>query len=275
MNMRAAAGLVMTISAAMGFAAAALAQSELTVAQIVEKNASARGGIEAWQKIQTMAWVGHVESAKLHGRNIPFLLEQQRPNRTRFEVVATNQKSVRAYDGTRGWKLRPGSNGIPELQPYTPDELDFARGAQAIDGPLMHDVALGGVVTLGQVGEIEGHSAYPLDIQLPSGTHHRVWVDAETFLELRYEREIRNSQGQYAVTAVSYRDYHSFEGLQMPVVIESSDAAAGSVNKMVIERVALNPPLDKQQFAEPRVVMPHHHGVVVDTRESAAAEPSN
>ena len=273
--MRSAAGFAMALAAGMALTITAWAQSGLTAAQIVEKNASARGGIEAWQKIQTMAWVGHIESAKLLGRNIPFLLEQQRPNRTRFEVVATSQKSVRAYDGARGWKLRPGSNGIPELQPYTPDELDFARGAQAIDGPLMHDVALGGVVTVGEVGEIDGHRAYALDIQLPSGTHHRVWVDAETFLELRYEREFRNSQGRYAVTAVSYRDYHSFEGLQMPVVIESSDAAAGSVNKMVIERVALNPPLDKQQFAEPRVVMPHHHGVVVDARQPAAAEPSN
>jgi len=28
----------------------------LTAAQIVEKNAAARGGLEAWRKIQTMSW---------------------------------------------------------------------------------------------------------------------------------------------------------------------------------------------------------------------------
>ncbi len=30
----------------------------LTAAQIVEKNVAARGGLDAWRKIQTMAWVG-------------------------------------------------------------------------------------------------------------------------------------------------------------------------------------------------------------------------
>ena len=101
--MRTASGSVLVVAAAMALAITAAAQSELTAAQIVEKNASARGGVEAWQKIQTMAWVGHVESAKVPGKNIPFLLEQQRPNRTRFEVAAENQKAVRAYDGRKGW----------------------------------------------------------------------------------------------------------------------------------------------------------------------------
>jgi outer membrane lipoprotein-sorting protein len=275
MNMRVAARSLLAFATAMALAVVASAQSELTAAQIVEKNANARGGVEAWQKIQTMAWVGHVESAKAPGKNIPFLLEQQRPNRTRFEIAAENQKAIRAYDGRKGWKLRPGSNGIPELKPYTPDELSFARGAQAIDGPLMDDVAQGSVVTLGGVDEIGGHRAYALDVRIPSGAHHRIWVDAETFLEVKYEREYRNAQGQNAATVVYYRDYHAFDGLQMPVVIESSAATSAEVHKMVIERVALNPPLDEQLFEAPRVVVPRHHGVTVDTREPQSAEPIN
>ncbi len=275
MNGRAAAGFVTGFVAAMAVATTALAHSELTVAQIIEKNASARGGLEGWHKIQTMAWVGHVESAKFPGKNIPFLLEQQRPNRTRFEIAAENQKSIRAYDGRKGWKLRPGSNGIPELRAFTADELSFARGAQVIGGPLMEDVAQGGAVTLRGVDALDGHRAYALNVQLPSGTHHRVWVDTQSFLEVKYEREFRDSQGQNAVTAVYYRNYHSFDGLLMPVVIESSAAAAVDTNKMVIERVALNPPLDGQIFEAPRVVVPKHHGVSVDTRDPQSAEPFN
>jgi hypothetical protein len=241
---------------------------ELTAAQVVEKNAAARGGAEAWAKIHTMAWVGHVESAKLAGQHLPFLLEQQRPRSTRFEIIAQNQKSIRAYDGAQGWKLRPGSNGVPELQPYTPEELNFARDAQAVDGPLMDDVAQGGVVILGGVDAVEGRSAYLLNIRLPSGVGHRVWVDARDFLELRYEREFRNAQGQNATTAVLYRDYRDFEGLQMPTVIESGAAGANDSSRMVIERVALNPPLDEKTFTQPNVPQAHrHHGVTVDMRE--------
>jgi hypothetical protein len=240
---------------------------ELSAAQVVAKNAAARGGAEAWGKIQTMAWVGHVETANVPGQSMPFMLEQQRPHSTRFELIAQNQKSIRAYDGTQGWKLRPGSNGMPELQPYTPDELNFARGAQAVDGPLMEDVAQGAVVTFGGVDAVEGRSAYLLNIQLPTGARHRVWVDAQSFLELKYEREFRNAQGRNAVTAVLYRDYHDFQGLQMPTVIEFGAAGAGDASRMVIERVALNPPLDEKTFAQPNVPQVRRHGgVIVDTR---------
>src|ERR1700730_13192786 len=45
---------------------------DITAAQIIEKNAAARGGVDAWSKIQTMAWAGHVESPEIPGRNMPF-----------------------------------------------------------------------------------------------------------------------------------------------------------------------------------------------------------
>jgi hypothetical protein len=266
---RLAAG-ILALSLGMTLTAAAATAPGLTAAQIIDKNAAARGGVAAWRKIRSMAWVGHVESAKVPGQNMPFLLEQKRPNSTRFEIVAQNQKSVRAYDGSSGWKLRPGGSGIPEAQTYTPDELNFARGAQAIDGPLMEDVAAGGDVTLGGIEEVDGHKAHVLKVRLPSGAQHRVWVDAETFLELKYEREFRNAQGRNAVTAMFYRDYHDFQGLQIPVVIESGSASGKDSSKMVIERVALNPPLDEQLFARPNLPVRRHRGVTVDTRGAAA-----
>lgn len=257
---------LLTLALVTAQAGAAEPPPELTAAQVVAKNAAARGGAEAWSKVQTMAWVGHIESAKVPGQSMPFLLEQQRPHSTRFELIAQNQKSIRAYDGSQGWKLRPGSNGMPELQPFSPEELNFARGAQAVDGPLMEDVAQGGVVTFGGVDAVDGRSAYLLNIQLPNGARHRVWVDTQSFLELKYEREFRNGKGGNTLTAVLYRDYHDFEGLQMPTVIEFGAVEAGDASRMVIERIALNPPLDEKTFARPDVPQPRHRGVIVDTR---------
>ena len=258
---------LLTLLLAPALAGAAEAKPGLTAAQVVARNAAARGGAEAWKKIQTMAWVGHVESANAPGQPMPFLLEQQRPRSTRFELVMQNQKSIRAYDGVQGWKLRPGSNGLPDLQPYTAEELSFARDAQAVDGPMMEDVAQGGIVSLGGVDTIDGRNAYQLNVQLPGGARHRVWVDAETFLELKYEREFRNARGQSAVTSVLYRDYHDFQGLQMPTVIEIGAAGAEGASRIVIERVALNPPLEDNTFSRPNVARPRGHGgVIVDLR---------
>jgi hypothetical protein len=39
------------------------ARPQLTAEQIAQKNVAARGGLEAWPKVQTMAWAGHMEGA--------------------------------------------------------------------------------------------------------------------------------------------------------------------------------------------------------------------
>ena len=242
---------------------------DITAALIIEKNAAARGGVDAWSKIQTMAWAGHVESPEILGRNVPFVLEQKRPASTRFQINIENQKSVRIYDGANGWKLRPRSGGMPELQPYTADELNFAHDAQVISGPLMDDVAKGGSVELSGVEVIEGRKAYVLTVRLETGATHRLWVDAKTFLEVKYSRDFRTASGQPATATVTYRDYHTFEGLEIPLTIEGSPAKDKTANKIVIERVALNPPLDERAFAKPNVPRGHDNGVTIDTRGSA------
>jgi len=245
-----------------------------TAAQLVEKNAAARGGAQAWRKVETMAWTGHVESAGRSGRTAPFLLEQKRPDRTRFEVTVDGQKSVRAFDGTTGWKRHPGSTGRPEVQAFTPDELRFARGALGMGGPLMEHVARGATVTLAGLQEIEGRQAYALGLRLPSGGVARVWIDAETFLELRYDREFVDSGGRTAVTSVAFGDYREVEGLQLPFSVRTSAPDGRSRDTLVIERVTLNPILNDRTFARPGSGLAPHRGVTVDTRSASRAGPA-
>lgn len=242
----------------------------LTAAEIVQKNAAARGGLEAWQHLQTMAWTGYVESGAKPGRKLQFLLEQKRPNKTRFELVTDGQRSVRMYDGAGGWKLRPNpTSGQPEVSRYGEDELRFARGPQVIDGPLMDLAAKGGVVTLAGHGLAEGRNAYILEGRLPSGGTQRVWVDAETFLEVRHDRQVRSDLGQDGMVTVLFRDYREFDGVKLPTQIETGAGIGASPNRLVIERVALNPDLDDRMFARPDTPVSRHSSTVVDTRTAA------
>jgi outer membrane lipoprotein-sorting protein len=245
----------------------------LSAAQIVEKNVAARGGKDAWRKIQTMIWVGHVESANVAVPTLPFVLEMKRPNKTRFEITALNQVAVRVYDGTHGWKLRPSRTGKPDLQPYTPDEQKFAHEEQVIDGPLIDYQAKGVAVSLEGMDDIEGHKAYRLSVRLPSGASHHVWIDAETFLDLKYDRETRNAIGQSATISVFYRNYQSIEGLQIPAIIETGLSTTQSKNKLVIEKIALNPPLEDWRFAKPGT-QGRNGAVSIDVHSSQAARAS-
>jgi hypothetical protein len=178
---------------------------------------------------------------------------------------------VRIYDGTNGWKLHPHGAGIPELKPFSEDELNFARDAQAIDGPLMHDVAQGAVITLVGVEDVAGRKVYALRATLPSGVVHRIWVDAQTNLETRYDRDFRDQAGKSGVASVRYRDYQVFEGVKLPTTIETSSTNGAAVNKLLIEKIALNPPVDARMFSKPNVPQTRRRGVTVDTRSPPPA----
>src|SRR5882757_6459706 len=83
-----AAGLVGVVCLAGGVPAAnQLSEPTLTAPEIISKNLAARGGLEAWRKIQTMAWAGHMESPNSPVTDMRFVLEQERPNKTRFEEI--------------------------------------------------------------------------------------------------------------------------------------------------------------------------------------------
>ncbi|AOE90209.1 MULTISPECIES: hypothetical protein [Ralstonia solanacearum species complex] len=239
-----------------------------SVAQIVAKNAAARGGAEAWHRIDSMVWIGHVESSNAPAR---FVLAMRRPNKTRFEVVAMNRMALRVYDGTQGWKLRPMQRGEgPNVQPYTPDELKFAHDEQVIDGLLIDHAAKGIEIALEGTDDIEGRKAYRLNVRMPSGATRRVWIDAGTFLEVKYERETRGMAGQPVKVAVYYRNYQAIHDVTLPLVIESHAGPEQAADKLVIDKVQFNPTLDDNLFARPVVAADRSRSVQAHPDAGAA-----
>jgi hypothetical protein len=241
---------------------------ELTAAQIVDRNVAARGGLEAWRKVRTMVWTGHMESIHAPVPMMLFVMQQKRPNKTRFEINALGDRTIRVFDGQRGWKLKPDAQGKPEVKPFSFEEVTFARGAQLIDGPLVDYLAKGNSVTLEGLDEIEGRKAYRLGVRLATGENDRVWVDAQTFLDIRYDRPSLNGRG---MVSVFYRDYKLVEGVQIPFVIETGTGPGTKPDRMVIERAMLNPPVDDRAFARPRA---HDRGgMAMDNPPPAGAAP--
>lgn len=226
----------------------------LTAGQIVEKNMAARGGPEAWRQVETMVWIGHIEGANPSAPGLPFVLQQKRPDKSRFEIQSQGQVSLRIYDGGHGWKLRAGGNSLPYVEEYNSEELRFARDWQTFDGPLMEPAAKGVTVALEGVDTIEGRAAYRLQVTLPSGERHHVWIDTRTFLDVKSDRAVHHAYGPAGRVSVFYRDYRSYGGLQIPMTIESGNDAIPTRDKMVIDKVQLNPPLADSLFARPEGV---------------------
>jgi len=221
---------------------------------IVARHVEARGGLATWRKLNRMVWVGHIEpSAERAVPPLPFLLEQARPNRTRFEIKSDSLPSVRIFDGNRGWKLRAVPGGGPVLRDFSADEVRYARETSSIDGDLVDAAEKGNRVTLEGEDSVDGQPAYRLLVQLPSGVRHHVWIDAKSFLDVRADREVRGAGGQVGWVMVMNRDFKDFDGLKLPTRIETGSDAAHAPDVMVIERVLVNPPLDERTFTRPRV----------------------
>lgn len=200
-----------------------------------------------------MIWIGHIESVRMAVSGMRFVLDQKRPNKTRLEIDVRTQKTLRVFDGRQGWKVHPARNGRQEVQPFSTEELRFAQAGQGIDGPLIDHAAKSNVVSLESLEEIDGHKTYRLEVRLPSGEHDRLWVDAKSFLDVRYDRltegPVRLVPGR--VVSVRYRDYKTFDGLKIPSIIEVKRGTGETHDTMVIERVVLNSPLDDSTFAKP------------------------
>lgn len=242
-----------------------------TVEQIVARNATARGGADAWRKIQTMAWTGHIESGPGGIAKTPFTMMFRRPDATRFEVLTQGQRSIRVFDGSGGWKLRPQASGLPELKDYSAEEISYARDAVALDGPLLDHQAKGVSVTVEGIDPVEGHPAYHLKLKLPSGQVRDDWIDAQSFLELRYDRPNRNAAGVTGIVSIYYRNYQTINGLTLPLLVETGVGTSPNTDKMVIEKIAFNPTLDAAQFARPFVPHRGHNGVMVDAEPAPSA----
>jgi hypothetical protein len=232
-------------------AAARAPAAELSAPEIVARNAAARGGLDAWRKIGTMVWIGHIDSAHAPVPDLDFALEQKRPNKTRLEIHTPGQGSVRIFDGVHGWKARPAP-GRPAVEPYSPEELRFARTGHGIDGPLLDCVAKGSVVTVASLDEIAGRKAYHLKVQPAAGAAEELWIDAETFLEVRLDRMTEGPAGAPRRVSVTYGDYRTVEGLRLPFLIETGNGGP-TADKMRIDRVTLNAPLDDSNFESPTV----------------------
>jgi hypothetical protein len=227
------------------------AAAELSAAQIVARNVAARGGLEAWRKVESMVWTGHLESTHTPTPSMPFLLDQKRPNKTRFELHAMGDHTVRVFDGAQGWVSHTGSDGRPNVKPYTPEEIRYARSERAIDAPLIDLAAQGSTAALAGVEKLEGRKVYHLSLSQGSGEREDVWVDAQTFLDVKVARMTYGANGAPRIVPTLYRDFKPFDGLQIPVTIQIGDGTTGTPDRMQIDRVALNMGLDDRLFAKP------------------------
>jgi hypothetical protein len=246
---------------------------KMTAAQIVDKNIAARGGLAAWRAVQTMEMKGKMEAGgnqrtamSVPGEKVglkvvaprpkdqaqlPFVMYLQRGRKMRVEIEFKGQTAIQVYNGTQGWKVRPFLNRH-EVESFTPEELKAASTQTDLDGLLIDYAAKGSKVELESTDQVDGRNAYNLKVTDRNGNARHVWVDAETFLDVKVEGTPRRLDGKYRPVVTYFRDYRSVNGLVMPYLLETAVEGVRDTEKILIENIVSNPRLDESQFAMPR-----------------------
>ncbi len=78
-----------------------------------------------------------------------------------------------------------------------------------------------------------------------------IWIDAQSFLELKIEGVPRILDGKPRNVEIYFRDYRPVEGVMIPFTIETAVVGAKQTHRMSLEKVYLNPKLDDSAFARP------------------------
>jgi len=262
--------LALAASLAMG-ADASSSAAKLTAEQVIDKNVAARGGLQAWRAVKTLSMSGKldaggnesptraVQGVKTEGvqlpkrpteqAQLPFRMELKRPRKSRLELDFRGQTAVQVYDGINGWKLRPFLNRH-EVEPYTPEEMKAVALQADLDGPLVDYAAKGTKIQLEGTEKVEGNDTYKLKLTFQGGQTQHLWVNATTFLETKIEGAARKLDGKYHPVEVYYRDYRRIDGLMIPYVLETKVQGVTQTEKIEIEKVDVNPPVEDARFAK-------------------------
>ena len=264
-------GTFLAFAVSLGMGADTASPAGMTAEQIIERNVTVRGGLQAWRGVQTLSMSGKLEAGgnesstypvqgvkrggvQLPKRpaeqmQLPFRLESKRSRKLRLEIDFRGQTAIQTYDGTNGWKLRPYLNRH-EVEPFTADEMKAAAFQSDLDGPLVDYAAKGTKAELEGTEKVEGKDNYRLKLTFKDGQSQHVWVDAKTFLESKIEGTPRRLDGKYHPVEIYYREYKTVSGIVVPYVTETKVQGVKQTEKIEVEQVVVNPRLEDSRFAK-------------------------
>jgi hypothetical protein len=270
-----------------GAAEAPPSRANLSAEEIVNRNIAARGGLQVWHAVQSISMQGRMgaggnqrtgtptepppgkitviptDPRPKEEIQLPFTMEMQRPNKERIELLFNGKTALQVYNGENGWKLRPYLNRM-EIEPFSDDELKVSATQSELDGYLVDHASKGTRVELEDMEKVENRDTYRLKLTLKSGQELHLWIDAQTWLDTKIEGVPRRLDGMQHPVEVYYRDYRKVSGLQIPFVLETKVLAVTrsgtasknppvQVERIVIDKVEVNPKLDASLFTKPAI----------------------
>ena len=238
--------LAFMMAALLLFSAAVSAQS---VDDLIAKNVAAKGGVAKLKSINSLRITGTVEFG---GTQATVVELEKRPSKMRTEISLQGLTMVQGYDGKTGWQIIPFS-GKKDPEAVGGDELKQLEEEADIDGPLIDYKTKGNKVELVGKEKVEGTDAYNLRVTLRNGNVRNVYLDADSFLEIKVVGKTI-VRGTETTSSTTLGDYKQVDGVMFPFSVQiTQEGGQGGAQKITVEKVEFNVPADDASFKMPAV----------------------
>ncbi|PYL14821.1 MAG: hypothetical protein DMF43_00155 [Verrucomicrobia bacterium] len=223
-------------------------KNQPTVDELVSKNIEAKGGADALHALQSLRLSGKllVNEGQIE---LAYLQTKERPGELRTEATLQGMTQVEAYDGKEGWKISP-FQGRKDPEKMSADDLKPLMEDAEIDGPLVDWKAKGSTVDYLGTEEVDGTLAHKLKVVRKNGDVSFVYLDPDHLLEIRVLTG-RVKHGAYEEVETDLGDYEKTAGVFVPTSIESGRKGDPDKQKIIIDKVEANVPVDDAIFHFP------------------------
>lgn len=214
---------------------------------IIARHVESRGGREALEAVATARLTGTVTAG---GVTSPITIEYKRPDKIRIEIEAQGMTAVQAFNGEIGWAVLPALGATAPTELTGEPLLQLRDRADMIEGPLVDYAEKGHALELLGEEEVDGKPAYKVRVKRRSGSELIVFLDAESFLEVKHVTESKVGGSTLPVT-VFLEDYERVGGLVRPQKVRAVSKGGFLNQELAIEKTEWNVDIDDARFLPP------------------------
>jgi len=232
----------------------AVSAQDITVDEIIANYLENIGGVEAWKAVKAVKMNAKVNQG---GLEIPLEIVSMADGKQYTKVSFQGMNIMQGvYDGKTLWStnfqsMKPEKSDAEatenfklELNDFPDTWIDYKEkgytaelvGTETIDGSETYKVKL-----TKEPQTIDGK-------EVESVTYY--YFDAEVFVPLAEDEEVKSGPQAGVVARTSYSDYDEVDGLYFPFSI-SQGVKDGPSQALVVSSIELNPTIDESVFAYP------------------------
>ena len=225
----------------------AAASKAQTADEIVAKSLAARGGLDRILAVKSLRTTGSISFGG--GDDGTIDVSWKRPGKFRQDLTLHGKSILRATDGSSAWMLNQLA-GQAEAEPLPPEQMDGIAEQADFDKPLVQYKEKGNKVDVVGKETLDGKSAYKLKVTLKNGVVRYEWIDAETYLESRWQGKV-SVGGKDIEFATSFSDYRPVDGVKFAFQVDTQTIGSDQRQKIVFTRIEVNPPMADTWFVRP------------------------